>query len=149
MGNGIIDDMRQRLGPVRKGLKNWRAVWNRRLGIDRSNTGSITSFDISIEPETEARSSQEELSIVVERDQGPYHNENWRRPGFWRHASEYWLLCRIFVERMESTEMGLDAAETLSGLENARSRAESKILDRYDETDMEELRRFLLVCVGR
>ncbi|KIW22184.1 uncharacterized protein PV07_12095 [Cladophialophora immunda] len=149
MGNGIIDDIKQRLGPVRRGLKNWRAVWNRRLAIDRSNKGTIASFDISIEPETEACGSQDELNIVTRTDHELCHSEDWRRPGFWRHASEYWLLCRVFLERMESTQKGLEAAENLSGQGSARSRVESKILARYDETDMEELHRFLLICAGK
>lgn len=148
MGNGIIDNIEERLVPVRRGLENWRKVWNRRLSIERSNADAITSFDISIEPGSEARACQQQFDALMAKRAEPFHNDDWRRPGFWRHASENWLLCRRFVELLAFAEKGLEPAETLSGQEETRSRIGSNILRRYDETDMEELHKFLLICDG-
>jgi len=145
MGNGIIDNIQERLVPVRRGLENWRKVWNRRLSIERSNTDAITSFDISIEPGSEAHARQQEFDALMAKAE-PFHNDDWRRPGFWRHASENWLLCCRFAELLGFSEKRIEPAETTSDKEDARYRIGSKILRRYDNTDMGDLHKFLLIC---
>lgn len=146
MGHGVIDNIEESLVPARRALDNWRKVWNRRLSIERSDADAITSFDISIEPGSEALRRQEESETIMNKNAEPFHNDDWRRPGFWRHASENWLLCHRFVELLALEDKRLEPPEALWGQKETRTRSGGNILRRYDETDMEELHRFLLTC---
>ncbi|EXJ55240.1 hypothetical protein A1O7_08166 [Cladophialophora yegresii CBS 114405] len=113
----------QQLQRVRRALNNWKAVWNRRLSIDRFERSPIASFD------------------NVEFSQK--HSDDWRRAGFWRHASEYWLLARLFLEQFESAERGRQDGKNLSRRGISACQNQTRILRRYDETDMTELHKFL------
>ncbi|KIW63708.1 hypothetical protein PV04_08691 [Phialophora macrospora] len=152
---GLDAPTEQQLQHVRRALANWKAVWNRRLSIDRLERSPIANFDVSIEPEGEGqantgRYSHRWTSNTV-LDSGNFsHNNNhddWRRPGFWRHASEYWLLASLFVEQFESAERGIQAVENISGRGGSAFRSETRILSRYDETDMTALHKFLSSCM--
>ncbi len=138
----LEDPADRELQHVRTALKNWKAIWNRRLSIDRCERGPIAYFDISIEPEGE---TQVTPSPYV--DDGNCHSNDWRRAGFWRHASEYWLLARVFVDEMESAQRRAQAAKSVSRADTSICPSELKILSRYDEKDMSELHSFLASCM--
>jgi hypothetical protein len=152
---GLDVPTEQQLQHVKRALTNWKAVWNRRLSIDRLERSPIASFDIPIEPEGEDQASRAQYGHQRASntffDSGSLgHNNNkddWRRAGFWRHASEYWLLARLFLEQFESAERGIQAVEGLSGPGGSTCQNETKILSRYDETDMTALHKFLSSCV--
>jgi hypothetical protein len=150
MNSGLDDISEQQSRHIRKALNNWRAVWNRRLSIDRADRGSIAIFDVSIEPEGEIEPSkgrynrQETSGLATNINQrDSYHEKDWRRPGFWRHASEYWLLANLFVEKMVSAERGIEAVENPPTGRSSSCQVEMKILSRYGDTDMSTLHEFL------
>jgi hypothetical protein len=109
--------------PLWNGISNWKAVWNRRV-FNRDDH----SFDVLIGPEDGQSVSDTDM---------------WRRPGFWKHASEFWLLSRILLDRMVSSQRGAEAAETLSGSDNTRCEVEPHMLDEYDETSLIRINGFI------
>ncbi|KAK4937633.1 hypothetical protein LTR10_021779 [Elasticomyces elasticus] len=70
-------------------------------------------------------------------------NEAWKRTGFMRRAPEYWLLAQAKLERLESTQRSLEAAESLSGRDNWLCNVPGTVLPKYDETSMEQLSEFI------
>ena len=63
------------------GLVNWKAIWNH-IAL----CGSV-DFPSS-------------FALLQDQDEVDGERELWKRPGFWRHASEYWLLLRVMVDRI-------------------------------------------------
>lgn len=99
------------------GIANWKAVWNRYTfhRVDRS-------FDVLITPD--------------QNDDQPDTEKVWLRPGFWRHASEYWLLSKIFLERMIvlQSEQNVDDVRTTSiPFEDNHDSVDQSHEDEYDE----------------
>jgi hypothetical protein len=66
---------------IQRGLTNWKLVWNRRL-----LNGDERHFAV---PVTEQQHQQNRPDV----------SGMWRRPGFWRHAPEFWLLAQLYVDR--------------------------------------------------
>ena len=71
--------------PVKIGLANWKSVWHQRL---MNNDEGF--FDIVV-----TSSSCNKSGLPCNEP------DMWRRPGFWRYASEYWLLAQLYVERLQ------------------------------------------------
>jgi hypothetical protein len=57
-------------------------------------------------------------------------SESWRRDGFMKNASEYWLLCNVLLESIRSDDIGN------SGLAK-------RTLSKYDQTDMGQVRQLI------
>ncbi|KAI1618962.1 hypothetical protein EDD37DRAFT_606874 [Exophiala viscosa] len=70
-------------------------------------------------------------------------HEVWKRTGFMRRAPEYWLLAQAKLERLESSQRSLEAAESLSGRDNWLANVPGTVLSKYDETSMEQLSEFI------
>ena len=66
---------------VQRGLTNWKLVWNQRL-LNRDEH----YFDVQVTEQQHQQTPSDESGM-------------WRRPGFWRHASEFWLLAQLYVDR--------------------------------------------------
>lgn len=104
-------------------ITNWRNIW--RL---RSVNGFKDSYRLAdLEPSPP----------LLER------KEAWKRTGFMRRAPEYWLLAQAKLERLQSTQRSLEAAETLSGRDNWLCNVPGTVLPKYDETSMEQLNEFI------
>ena len=80
---------------------------------------------------------------LLRAQSAPEANASWKRIGFMRNAPEYWLLARIILERLESTQQSLDAAESLSGQSGWRYNLTASVLPKYDETSMDQLNEFI------
>lgn len=111
--------------PLRNGISNWKAVWNRRIF-----TYADSSIDISIGPESE-QTLPENCDAL------------WKRPGFWKHAAEFWLLSRIFLERLASSQHGVEAHYPFSQPENPLCEVEPCIRGEHDDTNMTQLHTFI------
>jgi hypothetical protein len=93
--------------PIHTGLDNWKMLWITRFNLNLSENSKMQSFDVGM----------------------------WKRPGFMRHAPEFWLLARLFLERL-STE---NTASDFTG--NTVSPASlSGGLVKYDESDMSQVK---------
>jgi hypothetical protein len=150
---GIVE---QQSRIVQTALRNWKAVWNRRLSIERSERCSIALFDVSIEPEGEVRSMRDQLvGCAVVANNVPRTNVggsdvvDWRRPGFWRHASEYWLLVQVFLEQMQIAQSEIQQSRP-PYRHDLSDQIQTRILDRCDEADTSKLHNFLAAhrCVS-
>jgi hypothetical protein len=143
---GLDESFEQQSRHMHIALRNWKAVWNRRLSIDRAETRSISAFDVPINPQGENQFARDRCAAIGASNtevNGDTSSEpqsgDWRRPGFWRHASEYWLLARIFVERMSSSQQVAQVSTRIG----SDSESEMSLIRRYDEKDMTRLHSFL------
>jgi hypothetical protein len=77
---------------IRHGISNWRSVWNRRVFTCHHDLGPLDDARIGSDPDHQ---------VITLPETSPGHNEKatWRRSGFWKHAAEFWLLSRIFLDR--------------------------------------------------
>lgn len=66
---------------IQRGLTSWKLVWNRRL-----LNGDERYFDVQVTEQQPQQNPPDESGM-------------WRRPGFWRHASEFWLFAQLYVDR--------------------------------------------------
>lgn len=108
---------------MRNAIANWRVVWNLQF-MSKSQ-----DFDGIHDPTAMPSAGKTKAP--------------WKRIGFMRNAPEYWLLARIILERLESTQRSLEAAESLSGHANWRCNMPVSMLSKYDETSMEQLNEFI------
>ncbi|KIW18811.1 hypothetical protein PV08_03100 [Exophiala spinifera] len=114
------------IAAMENAIANWRVVWNlRRAHCSRGPT------DLGRSPCSGLSSS------VCDP------NQVWKRIGFMREAPEYWLLARVKLERLSSTQRSLEAAEGLSGFNSRLCNMPGNILPKYDETSMEQLSEFI------
>lgn len=125
--------------PILNGISNWKSVWNRRLlNHDEEN------FDVIITSSTCQTDQFQQKEYGISSDSHPI----WKRPGFWRHASEYWLLSRIFVERMISSCRSLEAADILSGPDGLHSRVGIHVHGSCEEARLKRLNEFIANVQG-
>ncbi|OQU99857.1 Fungal specific transcription factor domain-containing protein [Cladophialophora immunda] len=113
------------LDPIHSALQSWRKVWHVYLGrFSRDSRHSTVKCDIDhLAPD-----------------------DMWRRVGFMRHAHEYWYLANLMVERL-SAPPPAEAAETAvetskqaqSPLSASGNETISPLLDKYDETSMQQV----------
>lgn len=108
---------------LRNAICNWRSIWNMRLEDNFEDLCGIRN--------------------LLRAQSAPEANASWKRIGFMRNAPEYWLLARIILERLESTQQSLDAAESLSGQSGWRYNLTASVLPKYDETSMDQLNEFI------
>lgn len=100
--------------PILTGLDNWKAVWTTRV-----DSGDDDTFDTPL-----ADNEAGNVRAAALLDLG-------RRPGFWRHAAEYWLLVRLMVAKfMALSPMQEGDGGMSEGLER-RGRAQAE-----DETGL-------------
>lgn len=98
------------LRAVRNGLDNWKSVWE------------TYSDEFSFSPP----------HVMVNRDNlSP--NELWKRVGFMRHSPEYWLLAKLLVDRLASSD-GLMSSSDPATIDGGATH--EPILTRYDQTSM-------------
>ena len=74
--------------PLRIGIANWKSVWNQRF-LNKDECW----FDIPVT----TLSSEGKMHQYLPQDEPSM----WRRPGFWKYASEFWLLAQAYLDRME------------------------------------------------
>jgi hypothetical protein len=55
----------------------------------------------------------------------------WRRPGFWKYASEYWLLAQLHLERV------------CLASQEATPDGEARITEQVDDSEMNQLKGFI------
>lgn len=60
----------------------------------------------------------------------------WRRIGFMRYTSEYWLLAKLIVDRIIEKARQKEIASTASSSREYDEEPAPTILDKYDETSM-------------
>jgi hypothetical protein len=70
------------------------------------------------------------LSNLDDDDVDDPPDEAWRRDGFMKCAWEYWLLCNVLLESIRS-----DSGDN--------SGVAKRTLDKYDQTDMEQVRQLI------
>lgn len=98
------------LRAVRNGLDNWKLVWE------------TYSDEFSFSPP----------HVMVNRDTlSP--NELWKRVGFMRHSAEYWLLAKLLVDRLASSDGSMSSSDPAMIDGGA---THEPILTRYDQTSM-------------
>lgn len=115
------------LVPIRNGLRNWIGIWERyaELPFSASPHGILQDND-ALTPEL-----------------------MWKRVGFVRFSSEYWLLGSLLTDRISSTiitspyhpSQGSSPPGAFQDSSNARGKARSAepILDKYDQTSMRQV----------
>ncbi|KAJ5950516.1 uncharacterized protein N7479_008929 [Penicillium vulpinum] len=86
---------------IERGMKNWKNAWDQMHLLSNLDDDNIVNFS----------------------------DEPWRRDGFMRSASEYWLLCNVLLESIRSN----------TGEHNVSKR----MLGKYDQTDMEQVRQLI------
>lgn len=112
------------LSAIQRALKNWEAVWN------------VYMTRLSEQPRhSPVTSSMHDL----------VPDDMWKRIGFTRHASEYWLLAKLMVERLsKSNEENMEAVAVSAGLAQSPASASGTdsigpLLNQYDQTSMEQV----------
>jgi len=120
-----VRGLRSQYQPIQNGISNWKAVWNRRISTCADNP-----TDVSIRPGNE--------NTLLENDE-----ELWRRPGFWKHAAEFWLLSRIFLERLIFSQHGVEATSHFLEQEDSLCGVGSRIRGEYDDTNMRQLHTYI------
>ena len=107
---------------LRNAILNWRTIWDSRFA-----DGFVDA-----------------CGIIKAKQEAPQATEqSWKRIGFMRNAPEYWRLAQLILERLESTEHSLEAAEELCGLGSGRWSTPLSVLPKFDETDMGQLHEFI------
>ena len=112
------------LEPIRQAQKTWGRVWD--IYMDRF------SHDSRHSPVT---SSMQDLAP----------DDMWKRIGFTRYASEYWLLGKFMVERLSDGNEGNvetveDAAGRVqTGASSSDTYSAGQLLSQYDQTSMEQV----------
>lgn len=116
----------QQFESLRIAVENWASVWQRRL---KNNNERF--FDTII------------ATAALHPRSGAGFN-SWKRPGFWKNATEYWLLVRTKLDRMESALRSAEAANELSGLNGLHREVSNHSSDEVDDDTMLRLHNFLL-----
>jgi len=70
------------------------------------------------------------MHILSNLNDGDVKDEPWRRDGFMKSASEYWLLCNVLLESIRT-----DAGQN--------SGVAKRTLGKYDQTDMGQVRQLI------
>ncbi|KXX81034.1 Zinc finger protein klf1 [Madurella mycetomatis] len=115
------------LVPIRNGLRNWIGIWERYAELPPSaSPHGILQDNDTLAPEL-----------------------MWKRVGFVRFSSEYWLLGSLLIDRISSTTItsphhsSQDSSfpGAFPDSSNARGKARSvePILDKYDQTSMRQV----------
>lgn len=114
--NSLIFQYQNSLGwegqlvPINNALGNWKAAWKQYAEHFAMRSHHSTNETTILEP-----------------------RNMWKRIGFSRHASEYWLLVKLIHDRI-SAEIQTGATRADTADESAKA-----ILDRYDETSMRQV----------
>ncbi|KAK4949702.1 hypothetical protein LTR10_011543 [Elasticomyces elasticus] len=121
---------------IQQALQNWKMVWN--IYITRLSETQRHS------PVT---SSMDDLAL----------DDMWRRVGFTRHASEYWLLAKLMVDRLSRSQDENDEPAAVStGLvakpvSVSSTESVGPLLKQYDQTSMQQVNmlisEFQKVCI--
>lgn len=109
---------------VQIALDNWASVWMRRR---RNNNEKFFDF-----------------IVVTDDDYREKNNSDWRKPGFWKHALEYWNLAHVVLKHMVAARESVQAADSLCGLYAFHREVSCHVGDVVDDTSMDNLHRFLL-----
>lgn len=83
--------------PIEHGIENWKCIWNHIL------RAGLVDFP------SPASNGNRQFATTVEM---------WKRAGFWWHAPEYWLLLRVILGRIISSERSIEAAKELFGVQS-------------------------------
>ncbi|KIW89239.1 uncharacterized protein Z519_10092 [Cladophialophora bantiana CBS 173.52] len=104
---------------LRNAIINWRVVWNLRFEpdfVDCYGTHDLWAPQCMTEPDTP-----------------------WKRIGFYRNASEYWLLARVMLEKVESFRKTDEAEHSPLECKDSRGTGVPLILSKFDETSMDQV----------
>lgn len=115
------------LVPIRNGLRNWIAVWERYFDSSSPSSACVRDRDDCLSPET-----------------------MWKRVGFIRYSPEYWLLGSLLIERISATITAAQEQsrnkDTFSGAffedrtgGQAQTKSVEPILNKYDQTSMRQV----------
>lgn len=109
------------LVPIRNALENWKMVWTE------------YTHELALNPDHAPLGS----AIITPSNM-------WKRIGFMRHASDYWLLASLILDRICITEHQPSdgEAELVSDSLASSNAAEQKlypVLQKYDETSMQQV----------
>lgn len=110
--------------PLRNAISHWGDIWT-----SRPAAGHRSAFGT---PSTETVSFTE-------------RSEMWKRLGFMKHAHEFWMLSRIIVDRIVSSQGYLvEADNEVRGTGNLSASA----LDQYGQESMDQLRTTILAATN-
>ena len=114
------------LVPIRNGLRNWIGIWER-----------YAAFPTSLSPHG---GLQEEC---------PAPELMWKRIGFVRFSSEYWLLGSLLTDRLSATTAASQDQPSANGsplgllqsssAAHGKTRSAEPILEKYDQTSMRQV----------
>lgn len=103
------------LVPIRNALENWRLIWAEYMQGLASKTQHSPLGNTLLTPEN-----------------------MWKRVGFMRHASEYWLLASLMLDQICISQGqhygGISSSFSQSTAENSKP-----VLPKYDETSMQQV----------
>ena len=113
--------LEDRLEPVQIALENWSAIWQTYSNSCAGTTRHCTVPGTSL-----------------------HTNNMWRRVGFMRFASEYWLLAKLIVNRIIATHQSKQynshiANDALKNRSLDEDDSAPTLLGRYDETSMQQV----------
>ncbi len=103
------------LMPVRNALESWFATWQ------------LYQQDLSAPPRH-----------CPLREEAITPHNMWKRIGFVRYCSEYWLLAKLITERISAGTWMSDGFNQ-AGNELHRQGDSVTVLDKYDETSMQQV----------
>lgn len=142
-------DIESQIRPVQHGLNNWKLMWNRRTA-----RGQEHFFDAHLEVEapdhssTQSTGTSASLGQTTNRFPGDCElakqRHEWHRAGFWKKATEFWLLAQVMLDRLKSWRRSTIAAEGLSGSVGQHTNVKAHLLanSTADET-LADLHKFL------
>lgn len=117
--NGFSSE--SQLLPMRNALENWKVVWAKYIH-EFANTLDHAPLGIA---------------IITPQNM-------WKRIGFMRHASEYWLLAslkldRICIAERQSLEEDQGAEASPTNIPSVSGQIDHPVLQKYDETSMQQV----------
>lgn len=142
-------DLESQARPVQHGLDNWKLIWNRRTA-----RGQEHFFDAHLEVEKPDVSSAQwagdpavlgQTMFASSGDREFAHQtQEWHRAGFWKKATEFWLLAQVMLDRLKTWRRSTIAAEGLSGSTGQHANMKPHLLanSTADET-LADLHKFL------
>jgi hypothetical protein len=113
------------LVPLQNAITHWGDIWTAR-------------------PAAGARSAFGTPS--AEKDSFATRNEMWKRVGFMKHAHEFWMLSRIIVDRIASSQTNALEADHGSCMARGAGDLVAGVMDQYDRESMEQLRTTILAA---
>ena len=113
------------LVPLQTAIVHWGDVWN-----SRPAAGARSAFG----------------TPSAEMDSFATRNEMWKRVGFMKHAHEFWMLSRIIVDRIASSQTYALEADHGSCTARGVGNLGASVMDQYDRESMEQLRTTILAA---